>query len=68
MPDINVHFNILSEQQEVRILILPIQLTMTIQDLAGILENTAHGLRLYPSEATIAELKETLEDNNSSDL
>jgi hypothetical protein len=67
MPDVHVHFHILSEQQEIRVLILPIQLTMTIQDLAAILEDTAHGLRLYPSEATIAELKETLEDN-SSDL
>jgi len=64
MSGIHVHFNILSEQKEVRIIILPIELSMTTYDLASILEDTARTLRQYPSEATIADIKEALKDYN----
>ncbi len=58
--NLNVHFNILTDKQQIQISFDPVRLEeMTPQELALILGNLAMVLQRLP-EATLAELKDRL--------
>ncbi len=66
MSDVHVHVHILTAEKEVRMLILPIEMNMKLQDIASTLENTARRLRDFPTEATLADWKEALENEENN--